>query len=207
VWLFGAPSQKETAMAETIAEHVKQQNGTTEGLKVAMSPSFAEEIWPIRRLLSQIRFCDIIVGPDTGPMWSVAMESVPKIMLLSHASPENITKYWRNTTTLHADQSRVDCWPCHRLIDSPDHCRVNASGNAAACISDISVETIVSTISETLKGSQVNVRNGLGAAPEGVRPSISSEGTGASHDGKPSSPARQRRASQPAPNGRGGYPS
>jgi hypothetical protein len=34
---------------------------------------------------------------------SAAFEAMPKIMLLSHASEENITKHWVNTTTLHAD--------------------------------------------------------------------------------------------------------
>ena len=37
-----------------------------------------------------------MIGPDTGLMWGVAMEAMPKIMLLSHASPENITKHWTN---------------------------------------------------------------------------------------------------------------
>lgn len=145
VILLGAPSPKDRAMAETIQEHVRQQNGTTEGLGVAMSPSFENETWPIRRVLTMAQACDLVVGPDTGPMWAVSMHEMPKVMLLSHASADNITKRWVNTTTLHADPARVPCWPCHRLIDVPEHCRVNAEGNGAACISDVSVERLVTT--------------------------------------------------------------
>ena len=146
VILLGAPSEKEIAMAKTIEAHVRQQNGSIAGLGIAMSPSFDDQTWPIRRILTMAQACDLVIGPDTGPMWAVAMRGMPKIMLLSHASPENITKYWKNTVTLHADPARVSCWPCHRLIDVPEHCRVNESGNAAACISDVSVDHLLAVV-------------------------------------------------------------
>jgi ADP-heptose:LPS heptosyltransferase len=84
-----------------------------------------------------------VIGPDTGPMWATAIHNMPKIMLLSHASPTNITKHWRNTTTLHADQTRVDCWPCHKLHDIIETCRSNTEQTGAACISDISVDSLL----------------------------------------------------------------
>lgn len=161
VILLGAPSEREIAMAQTIEEHVRQQNGSIAGLGIAMSPSFTDEVWPIRRILTMAHHCDIVIGPDTGPMWAVSWEDMPKIMLLSHASPENITKYWRNTITLHADQSKVPCWPCHRLIDLPHHCTPNREEKGAACISDISVERLVETV-KTL-WEQKDVGEGLEA--------------------------------------------
>lgn len=166
VMLLGAPSQKEVMMAQTIEAHVRQQNGSIDGLRIAMSPSFENEVWPIRRILTMAQACDLVIGPDTGPMWGVAMCDMPKIMLLSHASPENITKYWRNTVTLHADPERVSCWPCHKLIDLPEHCRVNQDGNAAACISDISVERLMAAVAQVWRAN--DVRDGSGEAAGGV---------------------------------------
>jgi hypothetical protein len=71
---------------------------------------------------------------------------VPKILLHSHASVENIAKHWINTVSLHADPVRVDCWPCHRLHDDKSTCRMNALDNGAACISDIPPADIVAAV-------------------------------------------------------------
>jgi len=159
VLLFGAPG-RDPVLAKEIGEYVAKVNGSTKGLHFAISPepstewkpadgegpivisAAPEPLWPIRRALTQLMQCDLVIGPDTGAMWAVSMCAMPKIMLLSHASPENITKHWKNTVTLHADQT-VPCWPCHKLIDNPKDCRPNADNNAAACISSISVETIL----------------------------------------------------------------
>jgi ADP-heptose:LPS heptosyltransferase len=142
VIMFGAPG-KDFEMAKQIQEHVQRQNGGEDGLFLALSPDPENPTWPIRRALAQVQVCDLVIGPDTGPMWAVASEDVPKIMMLSHASDVNITKHWVNTVSLHAYQERVPCWPCHRLQDEMSTCKPNKEGNGAACISDISVETIV----------------------------------------------------------------
>jgi ADP-heptose:LPS heptosyltransferase len=159
VVMLGAPG-KDSDLGKSIQEHVKKHNGTDRGLHLAVSADATKtapelrdalglrenvEAWPIRRVLTQTMLADLVISPDTGPAWAVAMSAMPKIILLSHASPENITKHWRNTVTLHADQQRVSCWPCHKLHEGPHTCRPNADNNGASCISDISVETIVST--------------------------------------------------------------
>lgn len=143
VVLFGGPG-RDCEMGNRIIEHVRRQNGSVKGVAGAADPSLEDQRWPIRRVLTQLRHCDLVIGPDTGPMWSLAAHPVPKIVTLSHASPENITKGWINTTTLHADQT-VPCWPCHQLHSSLDTCTPDETKGAAACISSISVETIVST--------------------------------------------------------------
>lgn len=150
VILFGA-GDKEFSCAKSIMEHVERTNGSVAGLHLALSDPTAQQngdrSWPIRRSLSLLLQCDLIVSPDTGPAWAVAMEQMPKIIKVSHASVENITKHWVNTTTLHADPNRVPCWPCHRLHNDISTCTPNRDGgHAAACISDISVETIIKEI-------------------------------------------------------------
>lgn len=147
VILFGI-GDKQHEMATQIRDHVIRQNGTRDRFHLAVQDDVSpDKRWPLRATLTQATVADLVVTPDTGIAWAVAMEKMPKLMLLSHASVDNITKHWVNTTTLHADPNRVPCWPCHRLHDTIDTCTPNRDGgHAAACISDISVERIVSEV-------------------------------------------------------------
>lgn len=149
VLLMGGPSEKEHAMASSIRDFVALNNGSREGLHLAVpAVGGGPNCWPLRTALTQALVADLVVTPDTGTAWAVAFEQMPKIVMVSHASAENITKHWINTTTLHADPARVPCWPCHRLHDGPETCVTNKEGNGAACISDISVERLVATVAE-----------------------------------------------------------
>jgi len=146
---MGGHSEKEHRALQAIREHVERQNGTRDLLHIAQPKAGVEELcWPLRTSLAMVLGADLVITPDTGPAWAAALEPMPKVVMVSHASVENITKHWRNTTTLHADPQRVDCWPCHRLHDDESTCRANKEGNGAACISDISVEKVVGAVAE-----------------------------------------------------------
>ena len=156
VVLFGGPG-RDLEYARIIQEHVERENSSLQGLSAAITDEEKQTDaspgayhWPIRRSLSLLQQCDIVIGPDSGPMWAVAMEAMPKIMLLSHASARNITTGWVNTVTLQADPRRVPCHPCHLLHDSIETCTPNKDGKGAACISDISVETIIQETKQLL---------------------------------------------------------
>lgn len=153
VIMFGAPG-KDLEFANLIHKEVKKNNGSADGLHLALSPLPDKPSWPPRRVCAQVQTCDIVVGPDTGPMWAVAMHSMPKVMMASHAGPTNITKHWVNTTTLHADPKRVPCFPCHRLHDTPLLCKPNADKNGSACISDITVDDVLQAVTNSLKEKQ-----------------------------------------------------
>ena len=106
--------------------------------------------WSIRQALTMVQQLDVLIGPDTGLMWAASMEErIRKVLLLSHASPTNITKHWRNTATLHADPQEVPCWPCHRLHKEPATCRVQKDTGAASCIASISPETLLRSVLTT----------------------------------------------------------
>jgi ADP-heptose:LPS heptosyltransferase len=155
VILMGGPHEKEHSMAVAIKDHVAIANGTRDGLHLAVpATEGGEKCWPLRTSLTMAQMADLVVTPDTGPAWAVAFEPMPKIVMVSHASAENITKHWFNTTTLHADPDRVPCWPCHRLHDDPSTCVENKQKNGAACISDISVERLVQTVAEKWNANQ-----------------------------------------------------
>lgn len=138
VILFGGPG-KDEAICNRIHEHVELQNNSVDDLHTCITRDSKEVTveWSMRRNLAQIAQCDLVITPDTGLAWGVAMLQMPKIVLLSHASPKNITKHWVNTITLHADQSRVPCWPCHQLHNEPETCVKAEKADAAACITDI----------------------------------------------------------------------
>jgi FkbM family methyltransferase len=154
VMLGAPPPHRDAEIAKIVQESVKAQNGSDSGLSHAGSPSLQDQTWPIRRILTFAAQCDLVIGPDTGPSWGVAFEPVPKIVMVSHTSVENITKHWVNTVTLHADPTRVPCWPCHRLHTTFETCcptKVN-DGEFAACISDINAESIIQTARQLLQG-------------------------------------------------------
>lgn len=152
VMLGGPPPYRDIELARGIESHVRVQNGTTDGLFHAASPSMDNQTWPIRRILTFAAQSDLVIGPDTGPSWAVAFEPVPKIILISHTSAENITKHWINTATIHADAQKVPCWPCHRLHDSFDTCNPveTPGGKFAKCMSDIEVEAIITIAARIL---------------------------------------------------------
>ena len=162
VVMFGAPPPLgDFPSAKQCQEFVTHQNGSDRGLHLAMSPDADNPSWPIRRSLAQLLQCDLVIGPDTGLMWGAAFEPMPKIMLLSHASANNITKHWINTTTLHASK-HVPCWPCHLLHDHMDSCldeqrrngmKPDAEEKGAACIQSISVDEIVQVATGALEKS------------------------------------------------------
>jgi len=147
VILFGV-GPKQAEMATQIKDHVTRQNGTRDMFHMAVQDHQPfESRWPLRTALAGVMAADCVVTPDTGMAWAVAFEEMPKLMMVSHASAENITKHWINTVTLHADTNRVPCWPCHRLHDTEATCVPNKDGgHAAACISDISAQTIVDEV-------------------------------------------------------------
>jgi ADP-heptose:LPS heptosyltransferase len=76
--------------------------------------------WGIRETLAFALVCDMVIGPETGVMNAVAMEDMPKIVFLSHSSPENISKHWVNCHALTPEGCA--CWPCHKMIYGFENC-------------------------------------------------------------------------------------
>lgn len=155
VLVVGGPHDRERSSAQTIREVVAIQNGSRDGLSIAVPDDAGSTAWPLRTSLALVHGAAVVVSPDTGPAWAVALEPTPKVLMVSHASAENITKHWINTTTLHADPERVPCWPCHQLHDDPSTCVQNKEGTGAACISDITTETVVRAVERAWRGAKI----------------------------------------------------
>ena len=99
--------------------------------------------WTIRQTMAMAQVCDLVIGPETGVMSAVAMESMPKIVFLSHSSVENLTRDWVNTTSLYS--RNTPCYPCHKMIYTWDQCVQHKEGEmdgTAACQADISPDEV-----------------------------------------------------------------
>lgn len=153
---------------EQVMNHIKLTNSSINGLYEARHVE-GQHNWPIRRMLALSQMCDLVIGPDSGIMWAVAMEKLPKIVLHSHASVDNITKHWKNTISLHADPKKVPCSPCHLLHDTMDTCaemqhrsglKVLPDDIGSACIRSIDVQLLVTAVKTALE--QVSVLDLIG---------------------------------------------
>ena len=159
VVVLGAPG-KNFESAAALQEDCRRFNGNDTGFFSAVSPASTPDEqdprgekkfdFPIRRLLTLSQACDLIITPDTGPAWATAFEPNKKVLMVSHASHENIGKHWKNTVTLQADAERVPCFPCHQLHEffqgDPNRfgtCTPNKEKSGAACITDISTQCVI----------------------------------------------------------------
>lgn len=97
----------------------------------------------IRDTLTLAQQVDCVVGPETGVLNAVAFEPVPKVVMLSHSTVENLTKHWVNTYSLVApvDES-VGCknQACHRLHYGKEFCFEDPETGAASCQKAITPE-------------------------------------------------------------------
>lgn len=106
--------------------------------------------WDIRQSLAFAQVADVIVGPETGPMNATAQDDVHKVVYMSHSSADNLTKHWRNTTTLTPDTTRSPCYPCHRLHTTHEFCHIDEKAHSALCAASITPEVVFEAIAMAL---------------------------------------------------------
>lgn len=95
--------------------------------------------WSVRDTLAFAREADLVIGPETGIINSVATMDTPKLIWLSHSSIENLTKHWVNTISLVPDD--CDCYPCHQLHYSFEFCKRDGQDTGTAmCQANINPE-------------------------------------------------------------------
>jgi ADP-heptose:LPS heptosyltransferase len=95
----------------------------------------------IRATLALANEVDLVIGPETGVLNAVSMrESVPKILMLSHSSIQNIGGNWKNTVVLTPEDT--PCYPCHILHVGFDSCTRDERTGAALCAANITPEAV-----------------------------------------------------------------
>ena len=107
---------------------------------------------PLRQAFALAQWADAVVGVESAIVNAVAMEDNLKVVLLSHSSPENLTKHWKNTLSVEA--TGVPCHPCHRLHRAFEFCPQHPATGFAACASAADAETIAGVVLKYLQPEQ-----------------------------------------------------
>jgi len=101
-------------------------------------------VWTVRQTIALAEVADLVVGPETGIMNAVSTLSVPKVVMLSHSTVENLTRDWKNCISLVP--LGCPCYPCHMLHHSFEYCHRDEKTGTALCQSKISVEQMTAAI-------------------------------------------------------------
>jgi ADP-heptose:LPS heptosyltransferase/predicted SAM-dependent methyltransferase len=105
--------------------------------------------YTIRESMALLAECDMVIGAETGMLNAAGHMPMPKIVLLSHSSANNLTKHWVNTSAI--EPRNTACWPCHRMHYSFDHCTRDEATGTAACQADISVDQVWQAFEDHLR--------------------------------------------------------
>jgi ADP-heptose:LPS heptosyltransferase len=96
--------------------------------------------WSVRKTLAFAHEADLVIGPETGVLYGMGLQKVPKIVTLSHSSMENLYNHWRNVVALMPEA--CECYPCHRLHNSFDFCHRDEETGVALCQAKISLDAM-----------------------------------------------------------------
>lgn len=104
--------------------------------------------FPLRLAMTLCLEADAFVGSESVFANVVAMEAMPKVVMLSHSSNENLTRDWINTAALEAP---VACHPCHRIHNAGAvMCSKDTVTGAAACMASYSAEDVAALVLQSL---------------------------------------------------------
>jgi ADP-heptose:LPS heptosyltransferase len=96
----------------------------------------------IRKSMVLTKYADLVIGPESSVINAASCFDTPKILLLSHASVENLSKYWKNTTNIFAN---VPCYPCHKLHYTLD-CPLVEQIKAPVCMGKLPPERLLEAV-------------------------------------------------------------
>lgn len=108
----------------------------------------------IRKSFALAKHVSLVVSPETSVVMAAGCFDTPKIVMLSHASEENLTKYWTNTTALF--EPKLSCYPCHKLHYERATCNIEEETGAAKCAALLHPERVMNAIEEVYMEFQKN---------------------------------------------------
>lgn len=85
----------------------------------------------IRKSMALTKIADLVVSTETSIANAASCYETPKIVLLSHSSEENLTKYWKNCFSIIPP---VKCYPCHKLHYDKNSCPIEEQTQFPVCV-------------------------------------------------------------------------
>lgn len=101
--------------------------------------------WHMRNVCTAMEHADVVMGPETGIMSCAAYYPMPKIVVLSHSTVENLSKDWVNTSSVWSPNTtcvgrgKNEALACHKMLPSFEGCTKGPLG-VAQCASDVKAE-------------------------------------------------------------------
>lgn len=120
--------------------------GDLKGLEYAKSERIhvlGTGTWSIRQSISFSLYADAVVGQETGLMNALALEPVPKVVMLSHSTATNLTRDWSKCEAIHGTPV---CYPCHQIHYTHQYCPQDDATKAAKCQASISIEAAMDAL-------------------------------------------------------------
>lgn len=113
----------------------------------------------IRDTIALAQTADVVVGPETGVLNSVAQSTkTAKLIMLSHSTEENLTRDWNSTTVL---TPTCHCYPCHKMHLGRGDCDYgdvpsvwNIEGDATLCVLEMDPDRIYNALVPILKDAE-----------------------------------------------------
>jgi ADP-heptose:LPS heptosyltransferase len=78
----------------------------------------------LRQTMALVSVADMVVGPESAVINFASAFDVPKVVMLSHSTHENLCKHWTNDYCITPTASLAPCYPCHQLHYSLESCPV-----------------------------------------------------------------------------------
>lgn len=103
---------------------------------------------PIRKILALLNRCDIVVGPDTGPMHSASQLGVPTVWVFTHIDGSVRTKNYEKVRVVQDKGSCPQC-PCWYTIPCSKKARKDKEAGVR-CSSAIKISHVFGAINEQL---------------------------------------------------------
>lgn len=107
--------------------------------------------WSVRQTMTFAQHVDLVVGPETGIMHAVSLSGVPKVVILSHSSREQLIPHWRNTMAVYPEREVCPCYPCHQIHTVRETCNFDHEAGAALCQSMIPPQEIFDAIMQGMR--------------------------------------------------------
>lgn len=97
----------------------------------------------IRKTFCLLKYADLVVTTETAVANAASSFDTPKVVILSHSSEENLTKYWTNCYPVYQS---VSCYPCHKMHFTRDTCKTDETINFPICASLLSPRKVMDAV-------------------------------------------------------------